>query len=111
MQGHLPRNESFGNLGNIGLFASRPPSRSRSRNGSIANLTSIGSFSGKGSGSISSKGALDEVSQKIRGAMRERGKERRRKSEEGIEGWEFTGSGAVTSGTITPASEEGKKDV
>lgn len=110
-QGHLPRNESFGNLGNIGLFASGPPSRSRSRNSSSANLGSFGGFSGKGFSMISSKGALDEVSQKIRGAMRERGKERRRKSEEAIEGWEFTGSGAVTSGTGTPASDEGKKEI
>lgn len=30
----LPRNESFGNLGNIGLFASRPVSRARSRSNS-----------------------------------------------------------------------------
>lgn len=110
VQGHLPRNESFGDLGNIGLFASRPPSRSRSRNSSNANLPSFGTFSGKGFSTVSSKGALDEVSQKIRGAMRERGKERRRKSEEGIGGWEFTGSGAVTSGTVTPVSDEGKKE-
>lgn len=110
-QGHLPRNESFGDLGNIGLFASRPPSRSRSRNSSSANLGSFSGFSGKGFSMISSRVALDEVSQKIRGAMRERGKERRRQSEEGLGGWEFTGSGTVTSGTVTPASDEGKKGI
>lgn len=107
VQGHLPRNESFGDLGNIGLFASRPPSRSRSRNSSSGNLGGIKGFS-----TIGSKGALDEVSLKIRGAMRERGMERRRKSETGSEGWDFAESGAVTSpGTTTPVSEAGKKDI
>lgn len=107
VQGHLPRNESFGDLGNIGLFASRPPSRSRSRNSSSGNLGGIKGFS-----TIGSKGALDEVSLKIRGAMRERGMERRRKSETGSEGWDFAESGAVTSrGTTTPVSEAEKKDI
>jgi len=35
---NLPRNESFGNLGNIGLFASRPASRARSRSNSSGGL-------------------------------------------------------------------------
>jgi glycerol-3-phosphate O-acyltransferase/dihydroxyacetone phosphate acyltransferase len=53
---------------------------------------------------INSPATLEEVSQKIRGAMQERGMERsRRKSETS---WEFTGSGAET-----PGSEEGKKDI
>lgn len=103
VQGHLPRNESFGNLGNIGLFASRPPSRSRSRSGSTVGLGGSGV---KGFSAISSKETLDEVSKKIRGAMRERGMERRRKSEEGIGSWEF-----ADSGTATPGSDEGKKDI
>ncbi|MCJ1284430.1 hypothetical protein MMC26_003762 [Xylographa opegraphella] len=99
--GHLPRNESFGNLANFGLFATRPPSRSRSRSNSQS-----GAAAGfKGFSAITSKESLDEVSQKIRGAMQERGKERsRRRSVEG--GWEFADSGAVT-----PGSDEGKKEV
>ena len=99
--GHLPRNESFGNLANFGLFATRPPSRSRSR----SNSQSSGAGGFKGFSTITSKECLDEVSQKIRGAMQERGKERsRRRSEEG--GREFADSGAAT-----PGSEEGKKEV
>ena len=103
--GHLPRNESFGNLGNIGLFASRPPSRSRSRSSSNGGLAKSDSSSVKGFSTISSKESLDEVSRRIRGAMQERGKERtRRRSEEGS--WDMASSGAMT-----PSSEEGKKEV
>lgn len=101
--GHLPRNESFSNLGNMGLFATRPSSRSRSRSNSES---SGGGFGGsKGFSALTSKEGLEEVSRRIRGAMHERGKERtRRQSEEGS--WEFANSGAET-----PGSEEGKKDV
>ena len=106
-QGYLPRNESFHDLGNIGLFASRPPSRSRSRSSSSGGLAGSGGFPVKKFSTISSKETLDEVSQKIRGAMRERGQERRRKSEEGLGGWEF----ADSSGVATPGSEEGKKEL
>ena len=97
--GHLPRNESFGNLGNFSLFASRPPSRSRSRSNSNGEGLG-GGF--KAFSTISNKESLDEVSKKIRGAMMERGQ--RRRSDEGS--WEFADSGAAT-----PGSEEGKKEV
>ena len=108
-QGYLPRNESLHNLGNIGLFASRPPSRSRSRSSSSSGLAGAGGFPVKGFSSISSKASLDEVSQKIRGAMRERGKERRRKSEDGSGNWDFADSGT---GSATPDSvNEMKKEV
>lgn len=106
IQGQLPRNESFGNLGSIGLFASHPPSGTHSRSGSSGGL--LGSGGIKPFTSINSKGALNEVSQKIRGAMRERGQERRRKSEERSEGWEFADS---ETGSATPASEEAKKEI
>lgn len=95
----LPRNESFHNLGGISLFATRPgtPTRSRSRTSSGSGLTALtgaftatnttGANSGnsgkpqmKGLTSMDSKAGFDEVSQKIRGAMRERG--RRRRSED-----------------------------
>ena len=95
--GQLPRNESFANLGNMGLFASRPPSRSRSRSNSHSDGL-------RGFSTITSKASLEEVSKKIRGAMQERGKERSRRRSEGS--WEF-----ASSGPGTPASEEGKKDV
>ena len=106
----LPRNESFGNLGNIGLFASRPQtprSHSRSRSGSMGGGLSMQGFS-----TMTSKESFDEVSKKIRGAMRERG-QRRRKSEDGGSlggSFEMTPGG---SGSATPGSEkgEGRKDV
>lgn len=102
----LPRNDSFGNLSDIGLFASRPPSGTHSRSGSGGLL---GSDAIRPFTTIDSKGALNEVSQKIRGAMRERGLKRRRKSEErSSEGWEFADSDAES---VSAVSEEGKKEL
>ena len=108
-QGYLPRNESLHDLGNIGLFASRPPSRSRSRSSSGGGRAGSGGFPVQGFSTISSKETLDEVSKKIRGAMRERGKERRRKSEDGSGSWDFADS---ETGSATPDSTtEGRKDI
>ena len=108
-QGYLPRNESFHDLSNIGLFASRPPSRSRSRSSSSGGKAGSAGFSVKAFSTISSKAGLEEVSKKIRGAMRERGKERRRKSEDGSGSWDFADSGT---GSATPDSvAEARKDV
>ncbi|KAI9806129.1 MAG: hypothetical protein M1833_004536 [Piccolia ochrophora] len=105
----LPRNESFGNFGNIGLFATRPPSRGHSRS------PSAGGIPVQGFSALSSKASLDEVAAKIRGAMRERGVERskRRKSEDwrgGVLGGDRESSGGE-SGAMTPASEDGWKKV
>lgn len=101
--GHLPRNESLHNLGSVGLFASRPPSRSRSRSGSSG-------FSVKAFSSISSKESLDEVSKKIRGAMQERGQQRhgRRRSEDQDPslGGSWSIAGDDMSGRETPESLE-----
>lgn len=97
-QGQLPRNESFRNLSGVGFFATRPgtPSRSRSR-------TNSGGLAVHGLSALDSRAGFDEVSKKIRGAMRERS--RRRKSE-GRDGWE------PASGVSTPGSEEGaRRDV
>ena len=96
---HLPRNESFKNLGSLAVFSTRPPSRSRSRSNS-ASTTDLGGLSGglKGLSTITGKDGLDEVSKKIRGAMQERGKERARRRSEGS--WSFAGSG-----TSTPSAE------
>jgi glycerol-3-phosphate O-acyltransferase / dihydroxyacetone phosphate acyltransferase len=78
-QGDLPRNESFGNLGNVGLFATRPPSRNRSRSSSSGGELGSAGFSLKGFSTLDSKEGFHSVSQKIRGAMQERGKERTRR--------------------------------
>ena len=95
----LPRNESFSNLGNLGIFSTRPPSRSRSRsNSGRESHRGLKAFS-----AISDKASLEAVSQKIRGAMQERGAERSRRRSEAS--WEFASSGAVT-----PGDEDGKKD-
>ncbi|KAL2350178.1 glycerol-3-phosphate O-acyltransferase [Cryomyces antarcticus] len=111
----LPRNDSFKYLGNIDLFATRPatPNRSRSR------TSSSGGFSVKGFSSLNSKEGLEEVSKKIRGAMRERGQARRSVSGGVRGGFEVGGDGdegesGPGTGTTTPGSEAGfgnKKDV
>ncbi|KAI9770191.1 MAG: hypothetical protein M1839_003257 [Geoglossum umbratile] len=105
--GQLPRNESFGNLGSIGLFATRPPSRSRSRSSSAGGLAGSGGFPIKGfSTMMNSKEGFDEVSKRIQGAMAERGKERRRKSgaTDGEGMWDYSEE------SESAASHEGKKD-
>ncbi|KAB8299983.1 hypothetical protein EYC80_000225 [Monilinia laxa] len=81
MNGNLPRNESFGNLGNIALFATRPPSRSGSRSSSSGGAIGSAGFPLKSFSALDGKGSFDEVSLKIRGAMKERGQLRRRQSE------------------------------
>lgn len=78
---HLPRNESFHDIGNIGLFATRPSSRNRSRSSSGGGAFGSAGFPIQGFSTLDSKGSFDEVSMKIRGAMKERGRMRRRNSE------------------------------
>ena len=91
---HLPRNESFHNLGNIGLFASRPttPSHSRSRTNSSS------AFPVQGFSTLDSNTSFDEVSRKIHDEMRKRGQRRRSQPRDG---WE------MASGATTPGSESG----
>jgi glycerol-3-phosphate O-acyltransferase / dihydroxyacetone phosphate acyltransferase len=103
--GLLPRNESFQNLGGFGFFATRPPSRSRSRNSSAGGLSMSGSMPIKAFSSMDHKESFDEVTKRIRGAMQERGKERSRRQSEGESSWDMASSGAAT-----PVSEEDKKD-
>jgi glycerol-3-phosphate O-acyltransferase/dihydroxyacetone phosphate acyltransferase len=81
----LPRNESFGNIGNIGVFSTRPSSRSRSRSSSVGGAAGSAGFPLKGFSTLDSKGGFDEASMKIREAMRERGQMRRRRSEDARE--------------------------
>ncbi|KAK3711068.1 Glycerol-3-phosphate/dihydroxyacetone phosphate acyltransferase [Vermiconidia calcicola] len=110
----IPRNESFKNIGSIGLFASRPGTPDHTRSRSRTSFGSGDALSGAGFGSrlkgftkLSSKpkakADLDEVSRNLHEAMRERGK--RRKSHGEDEWIEFDRSGAVT-----PLSEDEKKD-
>ncbi|KAI9761495.1 MAG: hypothetical protein M4579_001005 [Chaenotheca gracillima] len=102
-QGHLPRNESFGNLGSIGLFATRPPSRSRSRSSSSGGLAGSTGFPVQGFSSLDRAGGFDEIANKIRGAMKERGQGRTRA---------LTAENDASrsdSGAATPGSEDGKK--
>lgn len=99
----LPRNESLYNLANIGFFSTRPPSRDRSRSRSV----------GPRPGSrhqlqplspITRKESLEDVSSRIRDAMRERGERRRRRSEGS---WDM-----ASSGPGTPSSgDESRKDL
>lgn len=79
----LPRNDSFHNIGNIGIFATRPSSRNRSRSSSAGGGFGSSGFPIKGFSTLDGKGGFEEVTQKIRGAMKERGERRRRgKSED-----------------------------
>src|SRR5262249_6724607 len=93
------KNESFANLGNIGLFASRPASRDRSR----SNSSGLPIRALSGMQEIHGQATLDEVSKKIASEMKER---RRRRASEGEKDWEEE--------PVEAASEEeveGKKDL
>lgn len=98
----LPRNESFHNLANIGFFSTRPPSRSRSRSSSSSRRPGSSGNQLKPLSQITSTDGFEEVSSKIRDAMRERGERRRRRSEDSS--WELPSSEPET-----PSSEEGRK--
>jgi glycerol-3-phosphate O-acyltransferase/dihydroxyacetone phosphate acyltransferase len=107
--GMLPSNESFKNIGNFGFFASRPQtprtrSRSSSAGGALGGDSRLQGFS-----ALDSHGSFDEVSKRIRGAMRERGRRRETETTEtGTESsWE-DGQMPLTPGTED--SEEAKKD-
>jgi glycerol-3-phosphate O-acyltransferase/dihydroxyacetone phosphate acyltransferase len=96
---YIPKNESFRNLSNIGLFASRPSTpyhgRSRSRTNSVG-------FSVQGFSSLDSQTSFEEVSQKLRGAMRERNQRRRSETEKTLA--MSAGADGYGSGTSTPGS-------
>lgn len=76
----LPKNESYSNIGKVGIFSTRPPSRSRSRSSSSGGAFGSAGFPISAFTTLDSKEGLDEVSRKIRYEMRERGELRRRKS-------------------------------
>ncbi|KAI5818715.1 hypothetical protein BZA77DRAFT_306250 [Pyronema omphalodes] len=72
----VPRNESFANLGSIGLFASRPVSRSRSR------TNSTGGFPVMALSGMESQEGFESVTRKIADAMKERRRRRAQGNEE-----------------------------
>ncbi|KAK2597659.1 hypothetical protein N8I77_012432 [Diaporthe amygdali] len=76
----LPKNESYSNIGKVGIFSTRPPSRSRSRSSSSGGAFGSAGFPVSAFTTLESKEGLDEVSRKIRQEMKERGELRRRKS-------------------------------
>ncbi|KAM5346593.1 hypothetical protein ACJ41O_009598 [Fusarium nematophilum] len=83
----LPRNDSFSNIGSVGIFSTRPPSRARSRSRSSSSGGGFGSggFPLSGFTTLDSAGGFDEATRKIREAMKVR---RRKTDQEKTEGEE-----------------------
>lgn len=110
LSGLLPRNESFANLGNISFFASRPGtptkghSRANSRSRSRPQSSNGFSWSSPLSGfsTVDSKEAAEDVSKRIRGAMKERGEKR-----SAMEGNEEQYASSPSSGASTPGGSQG----
>lgn len=104
--GHLPRNESFKNLSNVGIFASQPqtpstePSRSRTGSRPGSRPPSRGGFTLKPLSQIESSSHADDVSRRIRSTMRERGRHRMTSSTD------FDADSDVSSTTSTSEVEE-----
>lgn len=73
----LPRNDSFSNIGRVGIFSTRPPSRSRSRSNSSGGGFGSSGFPISGFTTLDTAEGFGEASRKIREAM----KDRRRKSD------------------------------
>ncbi|KAB8204755.1 Lysophospholipid Acyltransferase [Aspergillus parasiticus SU-1] len=102
----LPRNESFHNLANIGFFSTRPSSRSRSRSSSFGGRPGSSGQQLKPLSQLTSSDGFEQVSSKIRDAMRQRGEQRRRRLSEDSNSWDM-----ASSGPGTPYSEESRKDI
>ena len=110
----IPRTESFSNIGAVGMFSTRPPSRARSRSGSSGGGGAFGAaaFPISGFTSLNSKEGFNEASSKIRQAMAERGQLRRRRSGGGGFGLSSDGEGegegeGEGDGSIVGESEDG----
>lgn len=73
----LPKNESYSNIGKVGMFSTRPPSRSRSRSSSSGGAFGSAGFPISAFTTLDPKEGLDQVSRKIREEMQLR----RRKSQ------------------------------
>lgn len=76
----IPRNESFSNIGQVPMFATRPPSRSRSRTNSMGGEFVGSAFPLAAFTTLDSKEGLGEIQKKLSAAMKERGELRRRQS-------------------------------
>ena len=102
----LPSNETFQNIGGFGFFASRPQTpKSRSRSSSAGGALSGSSFPIKGFTSLDSSEGFDQLSKRIRGAMKERGKKRESEgAETGTESSWDTANGS--DGQMTPKTED-----
>ncbi|KAF2203980.1 hypothetical protein GQ43DRAFT_410480 [Delitschia confertaspora ATCC 74209] len=70
--GDLPRNESFEDLGNTEFYSTRPTTPTRPHSGK----SSLGGFPLRTFSTLSGKDSLNEVSKRIRGAMKDRGRRR-----------------------------------
>jgi glycerol-3-phosphate O-acyltransferase / dihydroxyacetone phosphate acyltransferase len=82
-QAHLPRNESFKDLSSIGFFPSHPHTpKSRSRTSSVGGISGSGGFPIQAFSTLDSKEGFEEVTKKIRGAMRERQSRKKSVSED-----------------------------
>ncbi|KIX05166.1 uncharacterized protein Z518_06038 [Rhinocladiella mackenziei CBS 650.93] len=106
----LPSNESFGNIGGFGFFASRPATpKSRSRSSSAGGALSSTGMPVRALSTLDNRESFDEVSKRIRGAMRERGRKRESEAAEtGTESsWDMASDGQITP---TTEDEEPKKD-
>ncbi|GAM87824.1 hypothetical protein ANO11243_058520 [Dothideomycetidae sp. 11243] len=105
----LPRNESFKDLGKFSIFATHPgtPSSNRSRTNSHTKLSSLASGDLKPMTTANSKAGLDEISQRITSAMRERG--RRRASEDVDGSWILSGTGDDDEGEGEEYADDGTK--
>lgn len=103
----LPKNESYSNIGKVGMFSTRPPSRSRSRSSSSGGAFGSAGFPVSAFTTLDSKEGLDEVSRKIRAEMKGRGELRRRKSE-GKKAFELQGDDSEDDDGRSEAS--GKKE-
>jgi len=91
--GLLPRDESFGNIGAFGFFASRPHTpKSRSRSSSAGGALRGRGDTLSGFSTLESKESFDEVSKRIRGAMRERGRKRESEGETTEDSWDMADS-------------------
>jgi len=75
----IPRNESFGNIGKVAMFSTRPPSRSRSRSSSAGGGVGMGSFHLSGFTTLDAKGGFDEAHRRIQEALHQQSEVRRRK--------------------------------
>jgi hypothetical protein len=104
--GFLPSNEAFTNIGGIGFFASNPPTpKSRSRSSSAG-----GALASSSTFKMTSLDS-DEVSKRIRGAMRERGRNRTLENE-GAETETESSFDMADDARMTPTTEdeESKKE-